>query len=177
MALYSLDEVAPSIPAVGRFWVAPNATIVGNVEIAEDVSVWFGAVVRGDLDVIRIGKGSNIQDGAVLHTDPGLPLTLGANCTVGHMAMVHGCTVGAGSLIGIGAIVLNGAVIGEECLVGAGTLVPEAKSFAPRSLIIGTPGRVVRQLNDDDIARMRKTAVGYQQRWKRYVSGFKVLVD
>jgi carbonic anhydrase/acetyltransferase-like protein (isoleucine patch superfamily) len=177
MALYSLDGIVPSTPAAGRFWVAPNATIVGNVEIGEDASVWFGAVVRGDLDVIRIGNGSNIQDGAVLHTDPGLPLTLGANCTVGHMAMVHGCTVGAGSLIGIGAIVLNAAVIGEECLVGAGTLVPEGKTFAPRSLIIGTPGRVVRQLGEDDIARMRKTAAGYQQRWKRYVAGFEKLVE
>jgi carbonic anhydrase/acetyltransferase-like protein (isoleucine patch superfamily) len=177
MALYSLDGVSPSTPASGKFWIAPSATVIGRVEIGDDVSVWFGAVIRGDLDLIRIGAGSNIQDGAVLHADPGLPLTLGPNSTVGHMAMVHGCTVGAGSLIGIGAIVLNGAVIGEECLVGAGTLVPEGKSFAPRSLIIGTPGRAVRQLADDDIARMRKTVAGYQDRWKRYAAGMRPLVE
>lgn len=173
MTLYSLEGVGVRTPASGRYWVAPNAVVLGQVEIGEDASVWFNAVIRGDLDVIRIGAGSNIQDGSVLHTDPGLPLTLGENCTVGHMAMVHGCTVGRGSLIGIGSIVLNGAVIGEECLVGAGTLVAEGKTFPPRSLILGTPGRVVRQLTDDDIARMRKTALGYQQRWKRYVDGLK----
>ena len=171
MALYSLDGVTPSTPHQARFWVAPNAVVIGNVEIGDDASIWFGAVVRGDLDVIRIGAGSNIQDGSVLHTDPGLPLTLGVDCTVGHMAMVHGCTVGRGSLIGIGAIVLNGAVIGDECLVGAGTLVAEGKIYPPRSLILGSPGRVVRELGDADIARMRKTAAGYQQRWKRYVTG------
>jgi carbonic anhydrase/acetyltransferase-like protein (isoleucine patch superfamily) len=133
-------------------------------------------VIRGDLDVIRIGRGCNIQDGAVLHTDPGLPLTLGANCTVGHMAMVHGCTVGAGSLIGIGAIVLNRAVIGEECLVGAGTLVSESKAFPPRSLILGSPGRVVRSLSDEDVARMRRTAAGYQARGRRYAAGLALSV-
>ena len=171
MALYTLDGVSPSTPSGAKFWVAPNAIVIGNVEIGDDASIWFGAVVRGDLDVIRIGAGSNIQDGSVLHTDPGLPLTLGVDCTVGHMAMVHGCTVGRGSLIGIGAIVLNGATIGEECLVGAGTLVPEGKTYPPRSLILGSPGRVARELTDADIARMRKTAAGYQQRWKRYVAG------
>ncbi len=171
MALYTLDGVSPRTPSEGNFWVAPNAIVIGNVEIGDDASIWFGAVVRGDLDLIRIGAGSNIQDGSVLHTDPGLPLTLGIDCTVGHMAMVHGCTVGRGSLIGIGAIVLNGATIGEECLVGAGTLVPEGKTYPPRSLILGSPGRVARELTDADIARMRKTAAGYQQRWKRYVAG------
>ncbi len=171
MALYTLDGVSPRAPSAANYWVAPNAIVIGNVEIGEDASIWFGAVVRGDLDVIRIGAGSNIQDGSVLHTDPGLPLTLGVDCTVGHMAMVHGCTVGGGSLIGIGAIVLNGATIGDECLVGAGTLVPEGKSYPPRSLILGSPGRVARELTDEDIARMRKTAAGYRQRWKRYVAG------
>ncbi len=173
MTLYSLEGVLPRTAAPGKFWVAPTAVVIGNVEIGEDASIWWGAVIRGDLDVIRIGPGCNIQDGAVLHTDPGLPLTLAENVTVGHMAMVHGCTVGRGSLIGIGAIVLNGAVIGEECLVGAGTLIAEGKSFPPRSLILGTPGRVVRTLGEEDIARMRKTAAGYQQRWKRYVAGLK----
>lgn len=173
MTIYTLDGIAPRTPGPGRFWVAHNATVIGNVEIGDDASIWFGAVIRGDLDVIRIGAGCNIQDGSVLHTDPGLPLTLAENCTVGHMAMVHGCTVGRGSLIGIGAIVLNGAVIGEECLVGAGTLVPEGKTYPARSLILGSPGRVARSLTEDDVARMRKTAKGYQDRWKRYVAGMK----
>ena len=171
MPLYTLDGVAPKTAPAGKFWVAPNAIVIGNVEIGEDASIWFGVVVRGDLDVIRIGRGCNIQDGSVLHTDPGLPLTLHEDVTVGHLAMVHGCTVGRGSLIGIGAIVLNGAVIGEECLVGAGTLVPEGKTYPARSLILGSPGRVVRTLTEEDLARMRRTAQGYQQRWKRYVAG------
>ena len=174
MTLYSLDGVEVSTAGPDRFWVAPNAVVVGDVELGEDVSIWFGAVIRGDLDKIRIGRGSNIQDGAVLHTDPGLPLTLGEACSVGHLAMVHGCTVGRGILIGIGAIVLNRAVIGEECLVGAGTLIPEGKTFPPRSLILGSPGKVVRELAQDDVDRMRRTAAGYQQRWKRYVAGMAV---
>ena len=173
MALYSLDGVPVRTPGAGKFWVAPNATVIGTVEIGEDASIWFGAVVRGDLDVIRIGRGCNIQDGAVLHTDPGLPLTLGADCSVGHLAMVHGCTVGHGSLIGIGAIVLNRAEIGEECLIGAGALITVDKKIPPRSLVVGSPGRVVRTLTDEDIARMQRTAQGYQQRWKRYVAGLK----
>lgn len=171
MALYTLDGIAPRTPGAGSFWIAPNATVIGDVEIGEDASVWWNVVIRGDLDVIRIGKGCNVQDGAVLHADPGYPLTLGENATVGHLAMVHGCTIGPGALIGIGAIVLNGAVIGEESLVGAGALVPEGKTYPPRSLILGSPGRVARTLADDDIARMRRTAKGYQDRWKRYAAG------
>lgn len=173
MPLYALDEVSVRTPGPGRFWIAPNATVVGNVEIGDDASIWFGAVVRGDSDPIRIGRGCNIQDGAVLHADPGFPLTLGPDCTVGHLAMVHGCTVGQGSLIGIGAIILNGAKFGEECLIGAGALVPEGKTFAPRSLIVGSPGKVVRTLTDDDVADLRRTAQGYQQRWKRYMVGLR----
>lgn len=171
MPLYTLDGVAPRTPGPGKFWVAPNATVIGNVEIGEDASIWFGAVIRGDLDIIRIGRGCNIQDGSVLHTDPGIPLTLEQDVSIGHLAMVHGCTVGRGSLIGIGAIVLNHAVIGEESLVGAGTLIPEGKSYPARSLILGSPGRVARTITDEDVARTRKTAQGYQQRWKRYVAG------
>ena len=144
MALLSLGDIKVKTPANGNYWVAPNAIVIGNVEIEEDASIWFGSVVRGDLDVIRIGRGSNVQDGCVLHTDPGIPLTLGPDCAVGHKAMLHGCTIGRGSLVGIGAIVLNHAEIGEECLVGAGALVPEGKTFPPRSLILGTPGRVAR---------------------------------
>jgi carbonic anhydrase/acetyltransferase-like protein (isoleucine patch superfamily) len=173
MTLYSLDGVAPHTAGAGKFWVAPNAVVVGDVEIGENASIWFGAVLRGDLDRIRIGAGCNVQDGAVLHADPGFPLTMEAGSTIGHMAMVHGCTIGRGSLIGIGAVVLNGAVIGEECLVGAGTLVPEGKSYPARSLILGSPGRVVRPLGEEDVARLRKTAEGYQQRWKRYAKGLE----
>jgi carbonic anhydrase/acetyltransferase-like protein (isoleucine patch superfamily) len=157
MTIYSLEGVSVVTPASGKFWVAPNATVLGRVEIEEEASVWFNAVVRGDLDVIRIGWGSNIQDGSVLHTDPGIQLTIGPDCTIGR-----------GSLIGIGAIVLNKAVIGEQCLIGAGTLVPEGKTFPPRSLVMGSPGRVVRQLTDEDVARLERTAAGYRQRWKRY---------
>ncbi len=171
MSLYTLDGVAPRTPSPGKFWIAPNAAVIGNVEIGEDASIWFGAVLRGDLDVIRIGRGCNVQDCAVLHTDPGIALTLGEDVSIGHLAMVHGCTVGRGSLIGIGAIVLNNAVISEECLVGAGTLIPEGKTYPARSLILGSPGRVARPLTDEDVARMRRTAQGYQQRWKRYVAG------
>lgn len=173
MTLYKLDGVTPKTAPAGSFWVAPNAVVIGDVEIGEDASIWFNAVLRGDLDKIRIGAGCNVQDGAVLHADPGFPLTLEANSTIGHMAMVHGCTVGRGCLIGIGAIVLNGAVIGEESLVGAGTLVPEGKTYPPRSLILGSPGRVVRTLGEEDVARMQRTAQGYQQRWKRYAAGFE----
>ncbi len=173
MALLSLGDIRVKTPANGNYWVAPNAIVIGNVEIEEDASIWFGSVVRGDLDVIRIGRGSNVQDGCVLHTDPGIPLTLGPDCAVGHKAMLHGCTIGRGSLVGIGAIVLNHAEIGEECLVGAGALVPEGKTFPPRSLILGTPGRVARQLSDEDVSRIARTVAGYQQRWKRYVAEAK----
>lgn len=173
MTLYALDGVAPKTPPAGKFWVAPNATVIGNVEIGEDVSIWFNVVIRGDNEVTRIGRGSNIQDGSVLHCDPGFPLIIGENVTVGHMACVHGCTVGNGSLIGIGAIVLNGAVVGEDCMVGAGALLPEGRSYPPRSVIIGSPGKVIRTLTDDDLARVRRTAQVYQDRWKRYVAGMK----
>ncbi|MGE0629850.1 MAG: gamma carbonic anhydrase family protein [Hyphomicrobiaceae bacterium] len=177
MALYSLDDISVRTPGRGQFWVAPGAIVIGNVEIEEDASIWFGSVVRGDLDVIRIGRGSNIQDCCVLHTDPGIPLTVGPECAVGHKAMLHGCTIGRGSLVGIGAIVLNHADIGEESLVGAGTLIPEGKTFPPRSLILGTPGRVARQLTDDDVARIKRTVEGYRARWKRYVAGLRPRED
>ncbi len=173
MPVYSLDGVNVRGPGANRCWVAPTAVVIGDVEIGEDASLWFGTVARGDLDVIRIGRGTNIQDGAVLHTDPGLPLTIGDNCSIGHLAMVHGCTIGGGSLVGIGAVVLNRAVIGEQCLIGAGALIPEGKTFPPRSLILGSPGKIARQLNDEDVAGIQQTAKNYQQRWKRYVAGLK----
>jgi carbonic anhydrase/acetyltransferase-like protein (isoleucine patch superfamily) len=173
MTLYSLDGHAVETPREGRYWVAPNASVIGKVVIEPEASIWFGAVLRGDNEPIRVGAGSNIQDGAVLHTDPGFPLTIGRDCTIGHMAMLHGCTIGRSSLIGIGAIVLNGAVIGEECLIGAHALIPEGKTIPPRSLVIGAPGRVVRELGEADVARLREAAPIYQRRWKQYASGLK----
>ena len=129
MALYNLDGVGVVTPASGRFWVAPNAILLGKVKLEHEASVWFGAVLRGDNELITVGERSNVQDGSVLHTDPGFPLTIGADCTIGHMVMLHGCTIGRGSLIGIGSIILNGAKIGEECLIGANTLIPEGKDI------------------------------------------------
>jgi carbonic anhydrase/acetyltransferase-like protein (isoleucine patch superfamily) len=173
MTLYSLDGRMVQTPANGRFWVAPNATVIGNVELAEDSSIWFNAVLRGDNEPIRIGRRSNVQDGAVLHTDPGFPMQIADDVTVGHMAMLHGCTIGARSLIGIGAIVLNGATIGEECLIGAGALVGEGKSIPPRSLVLGSPGRVARQLTDADLARMAGGIQTYVDRWQQFKQSMK----
>jgi carbonic anhydrase/acetyltransferase-like protein (isoleucine patch superfamily) len=153
MPIYALGAKRPQI--ADSAWVAPNATVIGDVRLAGNVSIWWNAVLRGDNDPITIGENSNIQDGSVLHTDIGVPLSIGRNVTVGHMVMLHGCTVGDGSLIGIGAIVLNHAVIGRECLIGAGSLIPEGKRIPDRSLVMGAPGRVVMELNDDEIAMIR----------------------
>ncbi len=173
MALYELDGVRVRTPGEGRCWVAPNAVVVGNVEIEEDASIWFGCSVRGDNEIIRLGRGSNIQEGCVLHTDPGYPMSIGPDVTVGHMVMLHGCTIGRGSLIGIGSIVMNGAVIGEECLIGANTLIPEGKQIAPRSMVRGSPGKVIRTLSDEDVARFSGAARRYVQNWKRFSAGMK----
>jgi carbonic anhydrase/acetyltransferase-like protein (isoleucine patch superfamily) len=173
MALYELDGVWVTTPESGRFWVAPNAIVLGKVELCEDASVWFGAVLRGDNELIRVGARSNVQDGAVLHTDPGFPLDIGEDCTIGHMVMAHGCTIGRGSLIGIGSIILNGARIGEECLIGANTLIPEGKEFPPRSMVLGSPGKVVRELTDADVARFSGAAARYVRNWQRYAAGLR----
>lgn len=171
MPLYNLNGVGVETPESDRFWVAPNAVLLGKVKLEEDASVWFGAVLRGDNELITVGARSNVQDGCVLHTDPGYPLTIGENCTIGHMVMLHGCTIGRGSLIGIGSIIMNGAQIGEECVVGAGALIPEGKIIPPRSMVIGSPGKVVRQLNDEDVERFGGAARRYVENWKRYASG------
>ncbi len=155
-----------------RHFIAHNATVVGSVILEDDVSIWFNAVLRADNDLISVGARTNIQDGAVLHTDPGIPLTLGSSVTIGHQAMLHGCTVGDGSLIGIQAVVLNHAVIGRDCLVGAKTLIPEGKVFPDRSLIVGTPGRVVRTLSDSDLANLRAAADIYVEKIALYRAGF-----
>ncbi len=171
MTLASLDGVTVTTPESGNYWVAPNATVVGNVVMEEDSSIWFNSVLRGDNEEIRLGAGSNIQEGCVLHTDPGYPMHIEPNCTIGHMVMLHGCTIKTGSLIGIGAIILNGAVIGEECLIGAGALIPEGKVIPPRSLVMGTPGKVVRAITDDDIANIQRSVAVYQRNWRRFKAG------
>ena len=173
MVLYELDGVRVETPGEGRYWVAPNAVVIGKVVIEEDASVWFGSVIRGDNEPIYVGARSNIQEACVLHTDPGFPLTIGVDCTIGHMVMLHGCTIGRASLIGIGSIILNGTEIGEECLIGANTLIPEGKKIPPRSMVLGSPGKIVRQLTDEDVARFGGAASRYVKNWKRYATGLE----
>jgi carbonic anhydrase/acetyltransferase-like protein (isoleucine patch superfamily) len=169
MALYQLDRHTPRL-AEGA-WVADSAQVIGNVELAENASVWFGAILRGDTELLRVGKGSNVQDGSVVHADIGYPVTLGENVTVGHQVMLHGCTVGDGSLIGIQAVVLNGAKIGKHCLVGAGALVTEGKEFPDGSMIIGAPAKVVRQLTPEQIEGLRRSAAHYVENARRFRAG------
>lgn len=177
MALYELDGHAVSLPEDDRYWVAPNAVVIGKVRLRRDASVWFNAVLRGDNELIDVGDRTNIQDGCVLHTDMGFPLMLGADCTVGHMAMLHGCTIGEGVLIGIGATVLNGAVIGAHSVIGAHALVPEGKEIPPRSLVVGTPGKVVRELSDDDVTHYSRLAGHYVDNWQRFSSGLTMQTE
>ena len=171
MAIYELDNIAPSMADTA--WVADSAQVMGNVELAEDSSIWFGAVVRGDTEVIRIGRGSNIQDCSVLHADIGMPLTIGENVTVGHQVMLHGCTIGDGSLIGIGAVVLNGAKIGKGCIVGAGALVTEGKEFPDGSMIIGSPAKAIRELSAAQRDALKMSAIHYIANAKRFQRGLK----
>ena len=168
---YALDGV--DVQAHPESWIAESAVVIGNVEVQRDASIWFGATVRGDNDRITIGEGSNVQDGSVLHTDPGFPLTLGRNVTIGHMVMLHGCTVGDGSLIGIGAVVLNGAKIGKCCLIGAKALITEGKEIPDYSLVMGAPGKVVRTFTPEEAERMMSNASSYQKNSKRYKAGLK----
>jgi carbonic anhydrase/acetyltransferase-like protein (isoleucine patch superfamily) len=169
MAIYQLDEHAPRIAASA--WVADSAQVMGNVELEEDASIWFGAILRGDTEVLHIGRGTNVQDGSVIHADIGYPVTLGANVTVGHQVMLHGCTIGDGALIGIQAVVLNGAKIGRHCLVGAGALVTEGKEFPDGSLIVGSPARVVRQLTPGQIEGLQRSAEHYVENARRFKVG------
>lgn len=169
MALYQLDAHRPRL-ARGA-WVADSAQVIGNVELAEGASIWFGAILRGDTELLTIGRGSNVQDGSVLHADVGFPLTVGENVTVGHQVMLHGCTVGDGSLIGIQAVVLNGAKIGKHCLVGAGALVTEDKEFPDGSMIIGSPARVVKQLTPEQIVGLKRSAEHYVMNARRFAAG------
>ena len=162
MTRYRLGDKSPHIDESA--YVATEATIIGDVRLAADTSVWAGAVLRGDNEPIVVGTGSNVQEGTIMHTDPGCPLTVGEGVTIGHQAMLHGCTVGDGSLVGIQAVVLNNAVIGRECLVGAGAVVTEGKVFPDRSLILGAPAKVVRTLTDEDVAGLKRNAQGYVKR-------------
>ena len=173
MALYSLDGVSPRTPANGRFFVAENAVVVGAVVLEEDASVWFGSTLRGDNEPITIGARSNVQDHCVLHTDPGFPIDIGPDCTIGHAAIVHGCTIGAGSLVGMGATILNGARIGKSCLVGAGALVTEGKEFPDFSMIVGAPARVVKTLGPDWEIKLLGTAGRYVANGRRFRDGMK----
>ena len=169
MALYQLDNIAPTLHATA--WVAESAHVMGSVVLGQDTSVWFGVVIRGDNEPITVGRGTNIQENSVLHTDFGKPLVLGENVTVGHQVTLHGCTVGDGSLIGIGAVVLNGAVIGKNCLVGAGALVTEGKEFPDGCMIIGSPAKAVRQLSPEQIEGLQMSARTYIENAKRFKRG------
>jgi carbonic anhydrase/acetyltransferase-like protein (isoleucine patch superfamily) len=168
MNLYDLGDKRPQLPPAGEYWIAPNAIVLGDVILQKNASVWFGAVVRGDNDPITIGEGTNVQDGAVLHTDAGIPLTLGPRVTVGHQAMLHGCIVGEGSLIGIKALVMNRARIGARSLVGAGAVVTEGKEFPDGVLLLGAPARVARELRPEEMAALERSAEHYVQNWRRY---------
>jgi carbonic anhydrase/acetyltransferase-like protein (isoleucine patch superfamily) len=173
MPLYALDEHVPQIADPARLWLAPNAQVIGRVTLGLDVGIWFGAILRGDNEPIRIGDRTNVQEAVVMHVDPGLPLTIGEDVTVGHGAIVHGCTIGDGTLIGMGATILNGARIGRSCLVGANALVTEGKEFPDNSLIVGAPAKAVRLLDEAAIAGLRRSAAAYVENGRRYRTGLR----
>lgn len=172
--IYELDGARPTLPA-GFSFIADTATVIGNVEIGAEASIWFGSVLRGDGERITIGPSSNVQDNCILHTDDGLPLNVGAECTIGHGVILHGCTIGDQTLIGMGACILNGAVIGRNCLVGAGTLVTEGRVIPDGSLVVGSPGRVIRQLDAEAIARIARSAEDYAVNAKRFATGCRIV--
>lgn len=175
MPIYALDGVAPNIADPERVWVAPDAHVIGDVTLGKDVGVWFGSVLRGDNDPLVVGARSNIQEGTMMHTDAGFPLTVGEDCTIGHHAILHGCTIGDCSLVGMGATILNGAVIGDNCLIGANALVTEGKQIPEGSLVIGAPAKVVRELSADEIAGLKASARGYVANARRFLAGLKEL--
>jgi len=163
---YDLEN--KKIKNAGENWVASNASIIGDVTLEKNTSIWFNATLRGDVENIHVGEGSNIQDGSVLHTDPGYPLKIGRDVTIGHLVMLHGCTIGNNSLIGIGAVILNNSKIGNNCIIGANTLVTENKEIPDNSLVVGSPGKIVRQVTDDEVKLITKNAIHYQENWKKY---------
>lgn len=173
MPLYDLEGKSPATPGNGDFWLAPDAHVMGDVTLAEGVGIWFGAVIRGDNEPIVIGEGSNIQEHTMIHTDWGFPATVGKGCTIGHRAILHGCTIGDNSLVGMGAVVLNGAKIGKNCLVGAGALVTEGREFPDNSLIVGSPAKAVRELDDKAEQMLRASADFYVENYKKFASRLK----
>lgn len=175
MPIYELDGQAPEFPGEGDYWVAETAVLIGRVRLRHEASVWFGAVLRGDNEWIELGERSQIQDNAMLHTDPGFPLVIGADCVIGHKVMLHGCIIGDNSLVGMGAIMLNGARIGKNCLVGAGSLLTEGKTFPDNSMIVGAPARAIRAVDEKMLAMIRGGADIYVKRWKQYAKGLKRL--
>ena len=166
--VYDLGSRAATLPPDGQYWIAPNATMVGDIVLRTNASIWFNAVLRGDNEPIVIGENSNVQDGSVLHTDMGSPLVIGTGVTIGHLAMLHGCTIGDNSLIGIGAVILNGAVIGRNCIIGAKALIAEGKTIPDNSLVMGAPGKVVRQVDEAGVESLKLSALHYVETWKRY---------
>jgi carbonic anhydrase/acetyltransferase-like protein (isoleucine patch superfamily) len=175
MPVYALDDVQPSLPAAGSFWIAPDAHVIGRVSLGAGVGIWFGAVLRGDRELIAVGENTNLQEGAVLHTDMGFPMSIGRDCTIGHGAIVHGCTLGDRVLVGMGATVMNGAVIGADSLIGAGAVVTERKSFPPRSLIVGAPAKLMRALDEEAVQRLGESAASYVENWRRFAAGLRRL--
>jgi carbonic anhydrase/acetyltransferase-like protein (isoleucine patch superfamily) len=170
MNMFALGTIAPELPGDDAYWIAPSASVIGRVRLERNASVWFGAVLRGDNELILIGEGSNIQDGCVLHTDIGYPLTIGRNCTVGHQAILHGCTIGDNSLIGMGATILNGARVGKNCLIGAHALIAENKEIPDHSMVLGMPGKIIKRLEPEVAARLQEAAASYVRNWQRYKS-------
>jgi carbonic anhydrase/acetyltransferase-like protein (isoleucine patch superfamily) len=168
VAVYNLGNVTPTLPNDDEYWIAPSAAVIGRVVLKKNASIWWGATLRGDNDPIVVGENSNVQDGSVLHTDTGSPLTIGANVTVGHMVMLHGCEIGDNTLVGIGSIVLNGARIGKNCLIGAGCLITEGKEIPDNSLVMGAPGKVVREISPEQARMLVGGALHYVENWKRY---------
>ena len=168
MTLYALGDLRPSLPEDQDFWIAPGANVVGQVILESATSIWFGCTLRGDNEPITIGEGSNVQENCIMHTDKGYPLTIGKGCTIGHKAMLHGCTIGNNSLIGMGATVLNGAKIGDNCLIGANALITEGKEIPDGSLVMGSPGKVVRQLDEKAIEGLKWSALHYQDNMRRF---------
>ena len=172
MPIYSIDDISPNLPDEFH-WIAPTAVLIGNISVSEGVGIWFGSVLRGDNEPIVIGPNTNIQENCVIHTDPGFPVTIAEGCTIGHKAMIHGCEIGENSLIGMGATVLNGAKIGKNCLIGACALIPEGKEIPDGSLVIGMPGKVVRELDDGAINGLRTSAAHYVANAKRFSGGLR----
>lgn len=175
MTLFAYQGTRPTLPEDGDCWIAPDANVIGRVSVGSGVSIWFGATLRGDNELITLGDGSNIQENVVMHTDMGFPLEIGANCTIGHKAMLHGCTIAEQTLVGMGATILNGAQVGRNCLIGAGALIAEGKKIPDGSLVIGIPAKVVRPLEDTEILQLRASATHYQERMRQFREGLSTV--